>query len=184
MAFINYDKDYSNSGTFIGLSVLLLTILIIYIIGRAYFNQIAGLYMVKRLVYACVLASSYERTGYVGIIITMEGLFGVARSVIEKPRERWMLVSLWVEEGLIIVFLIILFTTTNASVVSILTTIFVYGWLLTFVADLSDLYFLSKNKYLEISCFKKLFQEEHQQFQSTSSKEETDRQISLNHKEQ
>jgi biotin transporter BioY len=59
MAFINHDKNYSNSGTFIGLSVLLLTVLIIYLIGRLYLNLIAGLYMVKRLLFACVLASSY-----------------------------------------------------------------------------------------------------------------------------
>jgi hypothetical protein len=44
-------------------------------------------------------------------------------------------------------------------VISILTTIFVYAWMLTFVADLSDLYFNSKNRYVEVSCFKKLFEE-------------------------
>lgn len=53
--------------------------------------------------------------------------------------------------------LIILYTTTQASVVSIIVTIFIYGWLLTFVADLADLYFLSKNKRLELSCFRQLF---------------------------
>lgn len=57
------------------------------------------------------------------------------------------------------IMLIILYTTTNASVVSIIITIFIYAWLLTFVADLADLYFLSKNKRLELSCFRKLFEE-------------------------
>jgi hypothetical protein len=97
IAFINYDKNYSKSGTFIGLAVLLLTIFIIYTVARLYFNLIGGLYMVKRLIYACILASSYENVGYVGIIIVIEGLFGVARSVIEKPREKWMLIALWIE---------------------------------------------------------------------------------------
>ena len=45
------------------------------------------------------------------------------------------------------------------SAVSILTTIFVYGWMLTFVADLADLYFHSRNRYVEVSCFRKLFEE-------------------------
>jgi hypothetical protein len=41
-----------------------------------------GLYMVKRLLYACVLASSFERVGYVGVMIVLEGIFGIARSLI------------------------------------------------------------------------------------------------------
>jgi hypothetical protein len=46
---------------------------------------------------------------------------------------------------MVIIFWIILYTTVNAAVVSILTTIFVYAWMLTFVADLADLYFHSRN---------------------------------------
>lgn len=95
VAFINYDMDYSNSGTFIGLSVLLLTILIVYTIGRLYFNLIGGIYMLKRLFYACVLASSYQHPGYLGLILAIEVIFGACRAFIEKPREKWMLVSLW-----------------------------------------------------------------------------------------
>lgn len=71
MAFIDYDKNYTHSGTFIGISVLLLTVLIIYLIARLYFNLLGGIYMVKRLVFACVLASSFEKTGYVGLIIVL-----------------------------------------------------------------------------------------------------------------
>lgn len=71
MAFINHDKNYTHSGTFIGISVLLLTVLIIYVIARLYFNLLGGIYMVKRLVFACVLASSFEKKGYVGVIIVL-----------------------------------------------------------------------------------------------------------------
>lgn len=97
IAFINYDVNYSQSGTFIGLSVLLLTTLIIYTLARLKFNHIAGIYMIKRLLYACVLASSYQRVEYVVIMIVLEGVFGVVRSLVEKPREKWMLIGLWIE---------------------------------------------------------------------------------------
>lgn len=60
---------------------------------------------------------------------------------------------------MLLVFWIILYATVNAAVVSILTTIFLYVWMLTFVADLADLYFHARNRHAEISCFKKLFQE-------------------------
>jgi hypothetical protein len=60
---------------------------------------------------------------------------------------------------MLIIFWIILYATTNAAVVSILTTFFLYGWMLTFVADLADLYLHSRNRQLEISCFRKLFEE-------------------------
>jgi len=82
MAFITHEKNYSNSGVFIGLSVLLLTLLIVYLLVRLYTNLMGGLYMVKRLIYACVLAASFERVGYVGVMIVLEEIFGVARSLI------------------------------------------------------------------------------------------------------
>jgi hypothetical protein len=51
--------------------VLLLTLLIVYVLVRLYSNVMGGLYMVKRLLYACVLASSFERVGYVGVMIVL-----------------------------------------------------------------------------------------------------------------
>ena len=61
MAFITHEKNYSNSGVFIGL-----TLLIVYLLARLYNNFMGGLYMVKRLIYACVLAASFERVRYFG----------------------------------------------------------------------------------------------------------------------
>lgn len=53
--------------------------------------------------------------------------------------------------------MIILYTVINASVVSILTTLFIYIWFLSFVADLADIYLAAKNKAYDLSCFKDLF---------------------------
>jgi hypothetical protein len=85
----------------------------------------------------------------------------------------------------LIIFWIILYTSSNASVISILTTIFAYGWMLTFVADLADLYFHSRNRYMEVSCFRKLFEEPKESGRSSEAiieqeKEGTDRPFSIN----
>lgn len=68
-----------------------------------------------------------------------------------------MLISLWIEEGFIIILIVTLYYAVNVYVVTILTTLFIYGWLMALIADLADLYYLSKNKYFDIGCFKRFF---------------------------
>lgn len=68
---------------------------------------------------------------------------------------------------MIILMMIILYTTTNASVVAILTTMFVYGWFLLFVSDLVDIYLATKNKVFDMKCFNNLFDTDNSDFRGS-----------------
>ena len=69
MAYLNYDFKLTANGSNAGLTVIVLGIILIYCGFRCYTNRIAGMYMVKRVAYASIIACSYNHTGYVGIII-------------------------------------------------------------------------------------------------------------------
>lgn len=59
---MRYDTNYESSGSFIGMAVLLLILIIIYTVGRAYYNNLAGLYMAKRIIWATILGCSFEKS--------------------------------------------------------------------------------------------------------------------------
>jgi hypothetical protein len=67
--------------------------------------------------------------------------------------------------------MIILYTVTNASAVSILTTIFIYFWFLSFIADLADIYLATKNKAYDLTCFKDLFESDNSGAKSSEDNE-------------
>jgi hypothetical protein len=59
VAYSFYDEDGNSNDTFAGVTALCIIGIIAYTIVRSYYDRTACLYMVKRIVYASVLASSY-----------------------------------------------------------------------------------------------------------------------------
>jgi hypothetical protein len=59
VAYSHYDQGGSSDETFAGLTAFCIIAIIFYTLIRTYFDRIASAYMVKRIVYASVLGSSY-----------------------------------------------------------------------------------------------------------------------------
>jgi hypothetical protein len=59
VAYFNYDKQGDSEETFKGLAILCMGVILLYMVVRCYFNRVAGAYMVKRIIYASILGSSY-----------------------------------------------------------------------------------------------------------------------------
>ena len=71
MAYSQYDVDGNTNDTFAGTTALCLIIIISYSAVVLYFDRIGFAYMVKRIVYASVLATSYQHLEYVFILIAL-----------------------------------------------------------------------------------------------------------------
>ena len=70
MAYSHYDEDGNSTDTFAGVTAFCIIAILAYTLIRMYFEGIACAYMIKRIVYASVLASSYQNIGYVGILVS------------------------------------------------------------------------------------------------------------------
>lgn len=62
---------------------------IFYALIRTVFNQIAGLYMFKRLIIAAILAAGvYDKWQYVLLMLGLELVFAILRFILERPRAK------------------------------------------------------------------------------------------------
>lgn len=112
--------------------------------------------MVKRIVYSSILGSSYDKKGYVAILIFFQIGFTVFRWLWEKPASKKDKCYMLTEQAGIIFGFMLLYLSDSVIPVSYLITLFVYVWFLTLVVDLVDIYLLAKNKLLQrtwLSCF-------------------------------
>ena len=71
-------------------SIAFITIYSAYSVIRfLFFNRIGGLYMLKRLSIAAILAGAvYRKGGFVAILLGLELLFVVARFLLERPKTK------------------------------------------------------------------------------------------------
>ena len=56
-----------------------------YTIARFFLNDLGGLYMLKRIIFAVILAAAFENYVFLAPIIIAEILFMIARFFIEYP---------------------------------------------------------------------------------------------------
>ncbi len=77
----NIDEDYYNANN--KASVAFIVIFCAYAVIRFCFNRIGGLYMMKKLLIATILAAAvYHKHGYLAIILGAELVFTVMRFII------------------------------------------------------------------------------------------------------
>lgn len=61
------DIDFYNSSN--SVSIFFIIIICLYTVGRLIFNPMGGLYMLKRIIYAALLANAYNNNSYLAALI-------------------------------------------------------------------------------------------------------------------
>lgn len=83
-----FDEDFYNANN--RASVAFIVIFCAYAIIRFFFNRVGGLYMMKKLIIAAILAAAvYNHRGYLAIILGAELVFTVLRFILEQPKTRF-----------------------------------------------------------------------------------------------
>jgi hypothetical protein len=141
------DPDFYH--TSLSVSVFFIVIISVYTVARWIFHPIGGLYMVKRILLATILAASYQKTSMIAPLLILETVFTIFRYFMEMPersREKYYLV---LEYLIYVGVYLLLWLSFNAGVNTIIISIFMFILIVSLAHDLTDVYLESQNEWEE-----------------------------------
>jgi hypothetical protein len=83
-----YEKKYSGfHDSCQAAAIFFICIICLYTVVRFFFSRNGGIYMLKRIFIATILADAYDNEGYVALLVAVELVFLIVRYfILEKPK--------------------------------------------------------------------------------------------------
>lgn len=141
----NTDADFYH--TSLSVSIFFIVIISVYTVARWFFHPIGGLYMVKRILLATILAASYEKTSMLAPLLILETVFTIFRYFMEVPERKREQYYLALEYMIYMGVYLLLWLCNNAGVNAIIISIFMFVLIVTLAHDLTDVYLESRNEW-------------------------------------
>lgn len=128
-------------------SIFFMAIISIYSLGRWFFHPIGGLYMVKRILLATILAASYEDVRMIAPLVIVEALFTVLRYFMERPEKKREKFYLVIEFLIHVGIYLLLWLSLDAGLNTIVISIFIFIIIVSLAHDLTEVYLESQNEW-------------------------------------
>ena len=140
-----YD-DFHNSNRMA--SYAMISIFGLYALIRFCFNRIGGLYMIKRLSIAVIMAAAvYDKQGYLAVLIGAEIIFTILRYCLERPRTTCDKVTIFIEWLLYSIGYTLMFVVFVTGVTAFIVMAIVFIMLIWLISDLIDTYLNSESQF-------------------------------------
>ncbi len=132
------DSDFYDSST--GLAIATLVLVGVYSLVRTAWSTLGGIYMLKRILIAIVVAASYREEENVAGILAIEIVFTVLRYLVEEPEGTVEKLTILVEFIAIILCYMLMYLTTVSAAVTCVCSLVVFVFLTALAYDLVELY--------------------------------------------
>lgn len=144
------DEDFYNANR--NASIAFIVIFCGYAVIRFCFNRIGGLYMMKKLIIAAILAAAvYNKHGYLAVIIGLETIFTITRFCLERPKSKFEKVVIIIEWLVFILAYVLMFVLFVTGVTAFLCTAIVFFMIVLLVSDILDVYMNSEAQFTELN---------------------------------
>ncbi len=128
-------------------SIFFVVLITLYSLFRWFFNPLGGLYMIKRILIATILAASYTNDKMVAPIVLLEVVFFIFRFILEKPDKKRLIIMIVLESLLHIATYLLLYLILDAGTNTIIISIIIFIMIVVLSYGLTNLYLESQNEW-------------------------------------